>query len=117
MTPKQAILAALNGEITRPQLMEYCGIIRKGDKYIYKRKPTVLKEFIPPTYQEVEDYFILKGYNKIGARKAYEYYTIGDWKDSKGNQVKNWKQKMFSNWLKDEYLAKPTHSMYKKLDI
>jgi len=117
MTPKQAILAALNGEITRSQLMEHCGIINKGGKYVLKRKEVAKKEFTPPSLDEVVSFFIAKGYSKEGAKKAYDYYTLGEWKDGKGNQVKNWKQKMFANWFKDEYKINSTHTMYKKLDI
>lgn len=117
MTIKQAILAALNGEITRPQLMEYCGIVNKDGKYVYKRKEVAKKEFTPPSLDEVVSFFIAKGYSKEGAKKAYDYYTLGEWKDANDKLVKNWKQKMFANWFKDEYKIKPTHTMYKPLNI
>lgn len=107
MTPRQALLAAMNGEITRPQLMEYCGIVKKEDKYVYKRKETVKKEFVPPALQEVIDFFRVNGYNEAGAKKAYQYYSVAGWKDSKGKPVVNWKQKMIANWFKDEYKSAP----------
>ena len=34
--------------------------------------------------------------------KAFDYYDCADWHDSKGNKVKNWKQKMQAVWFKDE---------------
>ena len=117
MTPKQAILAALNGEITRPQLMEYCGIVNKGDKYVYKRKYAVKKEFAPPTLDECIEFFKSKDYNKEGANKFYEYYTVANWKDAKGKQVLNWKQKAIGNWFREEFRIKPTHTMYKPLNL
>ena len=39
---------------------------------------------------------------KESAEKAFNYYEAGDWKDSNGNQVKSWKQKMQGVWFKDE---------------
>jgi len=65
-------------------------------------KKKVVNKFTAPTILEVETYFTENGYNKEIAKKAFEYYAVADWKDSKGNQVKNWKQKMRGVWFKDE---------------
>jgi len=62
--------------------------------------------FTPPTVQEVEAFFSEKGYSTDSARRAFEYYSSGDWKDSRGTQVQNWKRKMIAVWFKDENLAK-----------
>jgi hypothetical protein len=62
------------------------------------------KKFTPPTLLEVTDYFLEKGYSDSSAKKAWEYYESGNWKDSKGNQVKSWKQKMHGVWFKPENL-------------
>ena len=64
------------------------------------RKPKSV--FTPPLLEDVISYFQEKGYSKKSAEKAFEYYNIGNWKDSNGNQVKNWKQKMQGVWFKDE---------------
>lgn len=64
-----------------------------------KGKLKKTKEFIPPTLDEVKDYFALKGYSEAGATHAYEYYSEGNWTDSKGNPVINWKQKMLQNMM------------------
>lgn len=61
-----------------------------------------VNKFTPPTLDEVITYFTENGFNSELAKKAFNYYQIGDWKDSKGNQVKNWKQKMNSVWFKEE---------------
>jgi len=61
-----------------------------------------IKEFTPPNFEEIKSYFIEKGYSIQSAKKAYDYYEAANWKDSKGNQVKNWKQKMIGVWFKDE---------------
>lgn len=58
--------------------------------------------FIAPTLNEVENYFIENGYTKEAAIKAFNYYAENDWKDSKNNKVKNWKQKMQGVWFKEE---------------
>lgn len=58
--------------------------------------------FTPPTLLEVSQYFKENGYTEQSALKAFNYYETGDWKDGRGNQVKNWKQKMQSVWFKPE---------------
>jgi hypothetical protein len=55
-----------------------------------------------PTINEVADYFKENGYDPKKGEKAWKYYAETDWKDSKGNTVKNWKQKMQGVWFKDE---------------
>lgn len=58
--------------------------------------------FTPPTLAEVVDYFFESGYTKSSGEKAFKYYNDAGWKDSKGNKVRNWKQKMQGVWFKDE---------------
>lgn len=60
------------------------------------------KMFIPPTEQEVVEYFRENGYLEEAAKKAFKYYEIAKWEDSSGKKVKNWKQKMISVWFKTE---------------
>jgi hypothetical protein len=62
------------------------------------------KCFIPPTMDEVKIFFNEKGYNEIGAIKAFEHYNLAGWHDTEGKPVLNWKQKMNTNWLRQEYL-------------
>ncbi len=66
-----------------------------------KRKESI-KRFIPPTESEVIKYFIEKGYIASAGKKAFQYYDAANWKDGKGNKVKNWKQKMIGVWFKEE---------------
>lgn len=61
------------------------------------------KKFIPPTVDEVIEYFKEKGFNEIGARKAHEHYNLADWHDTNGKPVLAWKQKMHTVWFRDEY--------------
>ena len=58
--------------------------------------------FVAPLILEVEIYFKEKGYTKEAALKFFDYYSVADWKDSKGTEVKNWKQKAQSVWFKPE---------------
>ena len=53
------------------------------------------KTFIPPTFEEVEKY-VLEKKLKVNAKKFYDYFTEGNWIDSKGNKVKSWKQKILT---------------------
>lgn len=59
-------------------------------------------KFTPPVIEEVETYFVENGYSIESAQKAFNYYALADWHDSKGNKIKNWKQKMQGVWFKDE---------------
>lgn len=70
-----------------------------NDKNIRVREKS---KFIPPTLEDVEQYFLEKGYARGAAKRAFDYYNVADWKDSHGNKVRNWKQKMHSVWFKDE---------------
>lgn len=53
------------------------------------------KEFIAPTLEEVEKYVVEKKLS-VNAKKFYDYFTEGNWIDSKGNPVKSWKQKILT---------------------
>ncbi len=58
--------------------------------------------FSPPSLSEVIEYFKENNFPEILAKKAFNYYETGLWHDSKGVQVRNWKQKMQSVWFKEE---------------
>lgn len=45
-----------------------------------------------PTLDEIEAYVAEKGLT-INAKDFFDFYDANDWKDSKGNKVKSWKQK------------------------
>lgn len=62
---------------------------------------------IYPTLDEVKAY-CQERKNNVDPEKFYEYYSVADWKDSKGNKVKNWKQKMIANWEKKAEPSKRT---------
>ena len=48
-----------------------------------------------PTLEEIEKYILTKKLN-VDGKKFYNYFETGNWTDSKGNKVKNWKQKLLT---------------------
>jgi hypothetical protein len=85
---------------------------RKGKEIKRKKKKgetdSAASVFVPPTVEMVKQYFDEKGYSESSAITAWEFYAVADWIDSKGNPVKNWKQKMISVWFKQENLKSGT---------
>jgi hypothetical protein len=75
---------------------------------IGNKKRSVFKK---PNIEDVKQYFIENNYSEDAAIKAFKYYDTADWHDSKGNKVKNWKQKMQSVWFKEENKKKPAFIM------
>lgn len=59
--------------------------------------------FVPPTLKEVEDYCRARN-SPVDPRQFFEYFSEGNWKDAKGNPVRNWKQKLLT-W--EKYDDKP----------
>jgi hypothetical protein len=80
---------------------------------VNKRKLKEEVVFIPPVLNDVLLYFDENGYSKEAATKAFNYYTNLGWKNSKGNQVINWKNTM-QNWFTPENEKKKYH-LYPKL--
>jgi hypothetical protein len=69
-------------------------------------KKKVSKKFIPPSMDEVMQYFEENGYTIEAGTKAWHYYDTANWHDARGQPVKNWKQKMQAVWFKDENKTK-----------
>ena len=60
-----------------------------------KKKISKRESFVPPSLDEVQAYCESRG-NKVDAKQFYDYFTASNWIDSKGNKVKNWKQKVIT---------------------
>lgn len=60
-----------------------------------KNKNKNIKEFAPPSLEEIKKY-IQEKQLKVDADQFYNYFSEGNWIDSKGNKVKNWKQKILT---------------------
>lgn len=87
-------------ELNTKELKKDIDISPKVDISIQKEsKPK--KRFIPPTLEEVREYCLERG-NNVDPKQFFEYYQEGEWKDAKGNPVKNWKQKVIT-WEKNNY--------------
>ena len=54
-----------------------------------------------------------------GRVQLYEYYETGNWYDSKGNKVKNWKQKLLvlNKYSKDTPVLESIADKNKRLNI
>lgn len=68
------------------------------------------KKFVAPTIQMVISYFVENGYAEEAAKKAFAYYEVNNWRDSRNKPIINWKQKMHGVWFKDENKPKPNQS-------
>lgn len=72
-----------------------------------------IKEEEEININHIKLYFFENGYSETSAQKFFDYYSIANWKDSKGNKVKNWKQKAQAVWFKEENKIKDTNSPLK----
>ena len=61
---------------------------------INKRK-YIKESFKKPTLEEVQEYCKQRG-NSVDPKKFIDFYEVNNWTDSKGNKVKNWKQKVIT---------------------
>ena len=76
---------------------------------IIKKENIEKKKFIPPTLEEVQEY-VRERNSVVDAKHFYDYFSVGNWKDSKGSPVKNWKQKIITweKYAKDEKKSEET---------
>ncbi len=58
------------------------------------------ENFCPPSLEEIKAYALERS-SKVDPVKFFEFYQTGNWTDSKGQKVKNWKQK-FITWENKE---------------
>ena len=68
-----------------------------------KEKEEGSKEFTPPSISEFLEYFSTNSYTAEIGEKAFRHYELGNWKDTAGKQVKNWKRKVNTVWFKPEH--------------
>jgi len=103
-----------NRQVTGKQHSNNTQITPTKEVKEYKEEEEYKEKSMIPTQLEVEKYFLDNGYSTDGAKRAFDYYQTSIegkprskyWKDSKGNPVKNWKQKMRAVWFKDEFKTK-----------
>jgi hypothetical protein len=61
----------------------------------YEQKPRKQRKFKPPTREEVRAYVQSRN-STVDPDYFYDYFTTGEWIDSEGKQVRNWKQKLLT---------------------
>lgn len=68
------------------------------------KKSKIIKEFVPPTLDEVKSYFKLNGFLESVAIRFYNGYSesIPTWHDTNGKPVLSWKQKAQNVWFTNE---------------
>ena len=105
---KNRMARSLNGKKGgRPKLNE----AEESEKKLDKAKDTLIgnceliidnqkentqkKRFTAPSLDDVREYCRQRN-STVDPNKFYEYFTAGNWTDSKGNKVKNWKQKLLT---------------------
>ena len=83
---------------------------------IYGRAPQKNKNvFVPPTFEEVEAYAKERGREDL-AKRFFDYYSAGEWKDKDGKQVKSWKQR-FITWESKNEKKQNNNDYIKSYDI
>ena len=72
----------------------------KHTKPIKESKPKgQSKKFVPPTFEEVEAYFIEHGASQELLDRCYFYYKERNWHNKMGKPVLNWKTTVLNNWI------------------
>lgn len=69
----------------------------------------------PPTLEEIKNYCLERN-NNVDYQKFYDFYSVGNWKDSKGNKIKNWKQKVIT-WEKHQPTKKTPSWLGKNIEL
>lgn len=115
MRRKRAINKSLhdNGNIVTKMLPKCYTEIEKDIEIEIDIENKKKKAFIPPTFEDVEKYVEDKKL-KVDAKLFFDYFTEGNWVDSKGNRVKNWKQKIltWNGYNKDEKKSNANNSYH-----
>lgn len=97
------------GTIAEPELnqtLPYNNKNNKNDKNNKNKEES--GTFVPPTQDQVIEYFTTNGYRKDAAIRYFEYYREGKWRDGSGKKLVNWKQKARSVWFRPEYQIEET---------
>jgi len=92
-----------NKEITSNQQQLSNDNTLKELKELKPKRDRKTKVFTPPTLEDVKAYFCKEGYSEESAIRFYNGYHVAEWKDTKGNKIKVWKQKAQQVWFKPEH--------------
>lgn len=85
-----------NPQVEKPQVENHTQLNTKQSSTKQSNtKKSNTKRFTPPTLEEIEKY-CKERKNNVDAKKFFDYFSASDWVDSKGNPVRNWKQKVIT---------------------
>lgn len=84
------------------------------------KENTKRKDLGRPTLDDIQNYIRDKNLH-VNAKEFFEYFEEGNWIDSKGNKVKNWKQKILT-WEKFKFngvsgKSQQERSSYENVDL
>lgn len=79
-----------------------CNTIKERKVKENKIKENIKRKFVIPDLNEFIKYFTENNYSEYLAKKVYEHYSLADWHDTHGKPVLNWKQKVHTNWFREE---------------
>jgi hypothetical protein len=109
---KAAILELLNKYATVPNqsrtktfIPPDCFEELAGKIIALKREKKPRNEFIPPSKEEVSQFFFENGYDPNQGIEAWKYYSDMNppWTDSEGKPVRSWKSKCRVVWFKPQH--------------
>lgn len=100
-------------------IYKLCDHIRELNQYIdylesNKKVKRMAKSAIPPTLPQAIEFFRSYGFPESHAKFVFDYYQVADWHDSKGNPVRNWRQKFKGNWMDEKFKDKNSPSLINK---
>lgn len=75
--------------------------VKNVDNVKNVKKNRIYSKFIPPTIDEIKSYITEKNLT-VDGDVFYQYFTEGNWHDSRGNKVNNWKLKLLT-WNKGNF--------------
>jgi hypothetical protein len=108
--PKTKTKPSHNLDKTKPEPNDNVNVNVNGNvKKESKPKKVIFK---PPTLEEVREYCKKDG-NSVDPKSFYDYYHAGNWVDSKGNKVRNWKQKLLT-WKKYDSSGNRTRAEFQQ---
>lgn len=90
---------------SKPTSKPFESLDEKNEKPIVKQRETKIETKDKVKEIKIEDvklYFFENGYSDLAAIRFFDYYSVANWNDSKGNKVKNWKQKAQAVWFKPD---------------
>ena len=94
MRERNNVTPMLQERYTEIEIDKEIQIDKEKEKNSFRGK----REFVAPSLEEVEAYCKERN-SSVDPKTFYDYFTAGNWHDSKGNPVKNWKQKLIT-WEK-----------------